>query len=242
MLFISRELPGNSDVPYRFEIVDTEDGVATVADYADIKKAFGLKVPIYGVSPNRINGMVFSVSVTPYQDPKTFTSKQVKLKTLSGVALTTYQSMITSIQWLFKDIPDKVRFRLSDYGTGVAYHVIRVTTVPETGVSKEVVMVLDDKLSFEKGAFQFAGTGNPDYDDRIGIKFDIRELSDNNAKKFYTDTFHSVLQFDADVHASLRNDAEIRQLLRLAIIDDEERKSAILKSIPYEYKRYHPWR
>lgn len=242
MLFISRELPGNSDTPYRFEIIDTDDGVATVANYADIKKAFGLKVPINGVSANKVNGMVFSVNVVPYQDPKTFTSKQVKLKTLCGVTLTTYQSMITSIQWLFKDIPDKVRFRLSDFGTGVAFHTIRITTLPETGVSKEVVMVLDDKLSFENGAFQFAGTGNPDYDHRIGLKFDVRELSDDNAKKFYTDTFHSVLQFDADVHASLRSDAEIRQLLRFTIIDDETRKSVILKSIPYEYKRYHPWR
>lgn len=240
MLFVSRELSGSSDTPYRFEIIDTDDGVASVASYADIKKAFGLKIPINGVSANRIDGMVYSVNVAPYQDPKTCTPKQAKLKTLYNISLTTYKSMITSVHWLIKDIPDRVCFRLSDFGTEVAFHVIQNTTPPETGTSKEVVMILDDKLKFGKGSFQFAGTGNSVYDDRVGLKFDIRELSDDNARKFYIGTFYSSYEYDADVHGGLRSLFEMRKLLKLAVIDDEARKNSVIDSLKYE-ERHHPW-
>lgn len=188
MLYISRivAVPQSiisERVGFKYGVVDTDDDSEQLVDDAYIVAATrNHKLHINGVERG-YGGDFKRYSIIPYQLDSDITPNQLKLRLMTGVALTIWRNQLTKVSWGSLIGPRPIHIRLSDYVTSCADFVVNGLTI----MSPVIEFVLDDKLSF--GRYSFVGQ-NVQVCGNRGICFDIREITRLESAYRVYDMFH----------------------------------------------------
>lgn len=220
MLFVSRYYRYSS-----YGVVDTDDGVEEIVSVDTIKQAvfqYGLDIKGVTSTPGSKRVRAHLLNILAYQRECDLSAAQVKLLTLSGVELTTYCGLITSLRWRNYKGREPLQIRLSDYGTEVADRIFygNLDTQPHS-----ITLILDDKLKLNQFSFDCNGLLNHHrvlgrYG--LGVKLDIREVTDSNTvEMFYEQLFGD--PFDWDNFDDMAMD----------VIDHEDRKESTISARKY---------
>lgn len=164
-------------------VVDTEDGVESLVSYTDLAYAterMGLDVKGAILSYSAFGGSdIRHVSdVQPYQPEETKSKLQIKTSLLYDTDILVYGNEITSIT--VREPKSIAKIRLSDFGECVGSYVLDTCRFSD---KNKIVLVLDNKLTFSRQAFQTSGGFAP-YD--FGVALDIHELNDIAARLIYS--------------------------------------------------------
>lgn len=168
MLYISRYLGSN-----QYGVVDTDDDVETVVDFAELTDIVTALLKIEGVS-TRFNslGVEYITTVRPYQDNQYYTALQAKTKALSGVDIRTWRDEIVFIR-INGDVGDKdVYIRLSQFGKKINGYL----PVEWSGkANHKVFLVIDDNIN----AVEMSPCTCI-----MGVRMDIHECSDEQLVEY----------------------------------------------------------
>lgn len=170
MLYISRYFGFANYCVY-----DTDDGVETeVVPYAIKQAVCESGLEIGGV----VKGSEQLEDILTYQDPEFTTREQTKLSMLLGVDIVTWGNIITGIRWRSEVMSEPVTVRLSDFGKVIGERVLYGNKEFQ---SHKLTLVVDDSLEISDMSFTANGFGRAysiigRYG--MGVKFDLRELSD----------------------------------------------------------------
>lgn len=174
MLFVSRYLTDET-----FGIVDTDDNVEEVVHIASIGDIVATGVTVHGID----EFSVLDDRVNIYQPAETLSQLQVKMKVLKHIDIKVWDGIVTSIQWVPKDISEPVTIRVSDFGHACANYMIARNYM---SVKHDITLVLDDSLEYGFKTFRrmynfqaAIGIHN------LGVVFDIREVGDEKAESLY---------------------------------------------------------
>ena len=163
MLYISK-CRGKS----KYEVIDTDDGVAEVVTYGQVVDAVRSGVDIKGVKCFIKDGVPYIQEVKVYQHQDSMTVRQTKAKVLAGVDIKLHNGEITSFNWVDSIVQPNVRIRLSDYGSKCADGIF------ETGMWKHkvpIIIVLDDKIKLRRQSLTGACQCSQ-------LKIDVSEVTD----------------------------------------------------------------
>lgn len=180
MLYISR-MYGQR----RYVVTDTDDNTDEEVSLDKLRRAVMAGVEIMGVTAVTHAGVKYVMKAEVYQLPSEMTAKQAKAKTLKGIDIRTKDGVITYINWNDATVPTNCRLRLSDYGTEVADNVLNECRNAHT---KEIVIVLDDKVTIRRYSFSNS--------QQCSVRFDMTELrSDKTARIIYLEWVEDRLEF-----------------------------------------------
>lgn len=180
MLYISR-MRGKD----RYVVTDTDDGTDEEVSLARLRKAVSSGVEIKGVTSVKHAGVDYVLKAEVYQLPSEMTAKQAKTKALKGIDIRTEGGVITYINWNDAVVSPNCRLRLSDYGTSVADNVL---SEAKNAHSKEIVIVLDDKVAIRRYSFSNA--------QQSSVRFDLTEVrNDKMARIIYIEWVEDKREF-----------------------------------------------
>lgn len=210
MLYISRFFGAD-----RYGVVDTDDGTESICDLTKIRKAvIDSGLTIQGVRPQNYNGLLWLQAdyIDVYQPADTVTKEQAKYKTLLGLDTKMYKTTLTSITWDI--LKSHATIRLSSLCDSCADFIL---TGNLHTVLDKIILILDNNVLFGPLTFKAKSFADGYTDiEKIGMKFDIRELSDKRAYVLY----ESLVSMG------------IFHLARL-IIDDSQRLKRMLDDLNY---------
>lgn len=165
MLYVSRRVGHKM-----FGICDTDDGKEQIVGILELSSICQF-VDIAGVTTHR--GRVYKVDL--YQLDMYVSTLMMKTKVMLNVDVGVWRDYITDIQWNNDKITRPVSLKLSDFAKKCAAGIL--TRVKDSTTHK-VTLVLDDFIEFDDMSF------NPGWFqhrmDLAGVKFDIRQLRDND--------------------------------------------------------------
>lgn len=183
MLYISRMIGRD-----KFGVVDTDDGVEEVIDYATLNEIVcWSKVTIRGV---HVDGhpVKYIQAVEVYQPPETKGVLAVKTHLMKGIEVTTYGECITGVYWRQPALVSPVKIQLSKFGTRCSDFLF--TQVGGTKRKGKVTLILDDRVHLSDQSFSFRDDTeiNLGY---IGVVVDMRGISEMRfAERAYRILYH----------------------------------------------------
>ena len=186
MLYLSRYIGAS-----KYGVVDTDDNTENACTIIDLRKAvLDHDLAIVGVYPGTYNGLYWlrEDNICVYQPMQTISVLQTKAKVMLGIDIKIYNDIITSLTWSDK-ITKPVSIRLSDFGTSCASYIF---TGIEQMDGKRVRIIMDDKIKFSEDTFKIKFYADAYTDiEKIGVVFDVREMSDQCAEKLYGAFIHA---------------------------------------------------
>lgn len=228
MLFISRYVMVGNERHYG--VVDTDDDTEQIVSLSDLHDCRHYGIDIKGaryIIHNDSGTIRYELShLRVYNSHTTVNKQMAKLKTLAGVDIVLYRHMITQITWDIGKFTRDIVIRLSDFGTFCADWIFYglATVIPDPKYT--ITFILDDNVEFSTSSFMMIP--HVEYEEYVmaGVRFDVRELSDENAKTFYTCMLREINDFSV---AKLNKDRK-KPLERLSslVTDRELRKSVML--------------
>lgn len=181
MLYVSRRV-GLGKVG----IVDTDDSVETIVGMIELSSMLsstGLDIKGIPLRRTRLSFTDFRVmgAINVYQSDMYRTINQAKTKVLLHVDITLWRDMITGISWDNDEIDVPATIVLSNYARKCAD--LLFYNQKWSGVHK-VTIVIDNFVDFTEDSFMSARNSQKVLQDGIGVRFDLRELTDD-VKAFY---------------------------------------------------------
>lgn len=166
MLYISRNIGAK-----QFGVVDSDTGAERIMSMSALRDFVLVEhADIEGVKIiSTLSGLAIG-EITPYQDIKYCTSRQVKLRVVSGVDIRTYKDEITTIIADNNIVKRDTRIRLSDYGSRMDGLIgIRWRNVGFE-FDNFITLVVDDDITI---------VGTPPNPIGCGVRWDVSECNND---------------------------------------------------------------
>lgn len=207
-----------------YVVVDTDDGVETLLPGRDICNLNSkYKLGIKGVRGS---------SVKPYYDTSVCTRQQLLAEMNYHTRVSVWDDMVTRVECDIHKNTEPAVIRLSHFGTKLGDYIMwecfKETNLRDS-FTHRMTLVFDDKLEpVPKLALQplytpiyLRGSGGRH---PFGVKYDIRGVTDSSLVESIYDSL--TLVFGVCVYP------QTKAQLYARVIDDEERKSRYLASLP----------
>lgn len=212
MLYVSRRVGLG-----KIGIVDTDDGVETIVGMIELSSMLsstGLDIKGIKLRKTKLSFTDFRVmgAINVYQSDMYRTLNQAKVCALLKVDVTLFRGVISCISWDNDNIDKPVTVVLSNLASRCGDLVFY--SQKWVGEHK-VTFVIDNFIEFGEFAFRGSRESQKITWDGIGVKFDLRELTDDNkALLIYSAVANSLAEYVDFPETIIDNEARMEAMMR----------------------------
>lgn len=210
MLYVSRCVDG-----WSVGVVDTDDGVETVMNIPElVESLYDTDIKIAGIEQVVYANSACNTKVFPYQLPECETSRQMKLRVLTGVRTVIYNGVLVGISMEGSKLSKPLKLRLSDLAHECGEAILD-WAIKDDYDGSLLTLIVDDKLKFGPESFYTPVDGLGFHQNVTGIILDLQECTADDDLIFETYMDIDVLLGDAEKH----------------IVDNKKRKKRMLQML-----------